>query len=174
MLSQCSGLQKLGVGVSAETTEGMKGPVKGLEALRGMGLQRLDLRVREVNDWGPWAPNVLGAPNEEVTRNLVYVSYFKQEQLAGLEKRLWGYMTTKKEDVVEVEDTAGGVAVMEVDKKEVNPKAVLKRGKKGRTQRGCGGGRGRKEPKAVLKKGKKGKTQRGSGRGRGRKGTRGI
>ena len=144
MLSQCNCLERLGIGVSAETTEGMKGPVKGLEVLRGMGLQRLDLMVKEVHEWGPWAQNAFRAQNEEVTQNPLYVSYFMQEQLMGLEKRLWGYMTTKKEDVVEAEDTTGGVAVMKVDEKEVHPKAVLKKGKKGRTQRGNQKGRGRK------------------------------
>jgi hypothetical protein len=149
MLSQCNSLERLGIGVSAETKEGMKGPVKGLEGLRGMGLQRLDLKVKEVYDWGPWALNAFGAQNEEVPRNSLCVSYFMPEQLMGLEKRLWRYMTTKKEDVVEEEDTAGGVAVIEADKKEVGPKAVRKRGKMGRTQHGSGRGRGRKGTLAV-------------------------
>ena len=148
MLSQCNSLERLGIWVSAETTVGMKGPVKGLEGLRGMGLQRLDLRVKEVQDWGPWVPNAFGAQNEEVTRDSLYVSYFTPEQLIGLEKRLWGYMTTKKEDVVEAEDTVGGVAVMEVNKKDVHPKTVLKKVNKGRTQQRSGGGR-RKGTKVV-------------------------
>ena len=144
MLSQCNSLERLGIGVSAETTEGMKGPVKGLEGLRGVGLQRLDLRVKEVQDWGPWVPNAFGAQDGEVIRNSLHVSYFMPEQLTGLEKRLSGYMMTRKEDVVEGGGTARGVAVMEVDKKEVHPKAVLKKRKKDRTQRRSRRGRRRK------------------------------
>jgi hypothetical protein len=140
MLSQCHSLTRLGIGVSAEMTEGMKGPVKGLEALRGMGLQRLDLKVREVNDWGPWAPPVFGAQDEKVRQILLYASYFKLEQLVGLEKRLWRDITTKKEDVAEAEGTGGGVGVKGVEEKELCPKVVPKKVKKRRTQRALIGG----------------------------------
>lgn len=55
LLRECKDLQKLGVGVSAETKKGMKrgGPVKGLEGLKGMGLRKVDVRVRQVYQWGP-------------------------------------------------------------------------------------------------------------------------
>jgi hypothetical protein len=56
LLRGCRSLKRLGVGISGETKKGMEnemGPVKGLEGLRGMGLTRVEVKVRQVHDWGP-------------------------------------------------------------------------------------------------------------------------
>lgn len=50
LLSECRSLRSLGIGVSEETRDERmgSGPVKGLEALTGMELKDLEVRVREV------------------------------------------------------------------------------------------------------------------------------
>jgi hypothetical protein len=59
MLGECVSLRRLGVGISAETKEGMEDwPLKGLDALRGMGLKGLDIRVGEI--WLAWPHPVHG------------------------------------------------------------------------------------------------------------------
>jgi hypothetical protein len=54
MLSQCRSLQKLGSGVSEDTKDGRmgSGTDEGLDALMGMGLTDLEVRVIEVSLWG--------------------------------------------------------------------------------------------------------------------------
>jgi len=52
LLRDCADLKRLGIGVSEETKKGIrskKGPVKGLEGLRGMGLRNVEVRVRRVH-----------------------------------------------------------------------------------------------------------------------------
>jgi hypothetical protein len=56
MLSKCVSLRKLGVGISEETKEWMEsGSVRGLEALKGMGLEGFGFRgFRDRTDFRSW------------------------------------------------------------------------------------------------------------------------
>jgi hypothetical protein len=111
VLKDCRNLKHLGVGVSAETTNGMKGPVEGLEGLRGMGLSGLEVRVRDVWDWGFHLPGIFEEVRDFEKRlkgrlsweYLPPVSPQRQKQLLGLEMRLIGYMTEKSSGEDEME-----------------------------------------------------------------------
>jgi hypothetical protein len=89
MLSQCRSLHRLGIGVSEDTKDGRmgSGPVKGLDALAGMGLTDLEVRVREVSLLGShwasvWDMQLDDQPESE--------RFFEPELVSALQKK--GYV----------------------------------------------------------------------------------
>lgn len=59
MWRECVSLRRLGVGISVETKEGIEDwPLMGLNALRGMGLKVLEVRVSDI--WLAWPHPVHG------------------------------------------------------------------------------------------------------------------
>jgi hypothetical protein len=93
--------EEAGIGVCEQAKEGMReGPVKGLESLRGMGLENLEVRVKEVYYcWpkkcchGDCSPSVWDIPplRQEQPEGFE-LAYFKPEAVSVLEKRLLRYV----------------------------------------------------------------------------------
>jgi hypothetical protein len=111
---ECVSLRRLGVGISAETKEGMEDwPLKGLDALRGMGLKGLDVRVGEI--WLAWPHPVHGHAGFKSLWEMLLVvrpgpyedpRYFKPEAVSALEKRLLRDMQADRDD--DDDDGGGG------------------------------------------------------------------
>lgn len=125
MLSQCRSLHRLGIGVSEDTKDERigSGPVKGLDALAGMGLTDLEVRVREVSLWGShwvsvWDMQLDDQPESE--------RFFEPELVSALQKRLCQNMRSEKGDISEKEKTeeAGGASGVsdEADESRSAPK----------------------------------------------------
>lgn len=144
MLRQCCSLRKLGVGVSKMTKYRMEeGPLRGLDALRGMWLKGLEVRVRDVRRCVPWEWSGLDVvdPGGKNFWDIPLIRpegerYFEPEVVSALEKRLLedmqaGDAGNGKEAKVEDEDAAG----LEVKALDSGPASI----EKGRDKREASG-----------------------------------
>lgn len=146
LLRECP-LMRLGIGVSSETVEKAKWPVRGLEGLKGMRLQRIEVMVREVRGWYSHGRGLLEEENaaEETERWLKTRRNFAKQELLSLETRVKGYMMSdadgpeSKSDLPSKKDVFASGSGR--SKRKVNPKAVVQRkskraGQKRLTRRG--------------------------------------
>ena len=161
LLSECRSLRRLGIGVSEETRDERmgSGPVKGLEALTGMGLKELEVRVREVFAWGPQWTGVWDM-SYDFGHELGLTRFFTREAVVAFETRLVQNMKSEKGSIRKEEKTEGAQGAQVVnyvfeDTRSVHRKAKNKRGTSDVTEN-----RGKKRAKvATARKGKRDKRE---------------
>jgi hypothetical protein len=161
LLSECRSLRRLGIGVSEETRDERmgSGPLKGLEALTGMGLKDLEVRVREVSAWGPQWTGVWDI-SSEFGHELGLPRFFTREAVVAFETRLVQNMKSEKGSISKEEKTEGAHGAQVVnyvfeDTRSVYRKAKNKRGTSDVTEN-----RGKKRAKVgTARKGKQDKRE---------------
>ncbi len=121
------------------------GPVKGLEALTGMGLKELEVRVREVFAWGSQWTNVWDM-SYETGYELGLTPCFTWEAVIAFEKRLVLSMESKKGSISKEERTEGEDGA-QVEKCDNNPGYAKKKVRGKRRASGVAGYKGKKRLK---------------------------
>ncbi|KAE9380156.1 hypothetical protein N431DRAFT_552360 [Stipitochalara longipes BDJ] len=104
MLIGCRSLRKFGVGVSEHTKDHRMGdgPIKGLEALTGLGFRDLEVRVREVSLWGSKWRSVWDMQLDDRPESF---NFFDPSVVKALEEKLCRNMKSEKSDVSKEERT---------------------------------------------------------------------
>jgi hypothetical protein len=132
LVGECINLQKLYIGVGCGTTRHTKHPQQNLWLSRGVGQLRkmcgfpnLDLRVREVSNWGPWCQwPVFELAVREAQRYMFPVSLSKfdaghiAEFEKGLKEEMGRAVQGSEAEEVEVEEPAQALGLANVKTKE--------------------------------------------------------
>jgi hypothetical protein len=158
LLSECRSLRRLGIGVSEETRDERmgSGPVKGLEALTGMGLKDLEVKVREVFAWGPQWTGVWDMPYEfEFGHELGLTRFYTREAVNAFEMRLVQNMKSEQGSMGKDEKSEGEDGAQVVNCEIDDPRSAHKKARCKRRASSVTGNRGKKRVKVgTARKGK--------------------